>query len=78
MKLKMSDKSEATTQVSPKGGAVIADRFKLDVDDAAGKGPAGVGKTAALCALIGSVACIALLGVVAWMLYQNWELVKDF
>ena len=48
------------------------------IDDGAGKGPAGVGKTAAMCALIGSLACIAMLGVVAWLLYQNWELVKDF
>ncbi len=79
MKLKKSDSgAETSAPALAPGGAVIADRFKLDVDDGAGKGPAGVGKTAALCALIGSVACIAMLGVVAWLLYQNWELIKDF
>ena len=80
MKLKKSDSGspQPSAPAPSAGGAVIADRFKLDVDDGAGKDPAGVGKTAAMCALIGSLACIAMLGVVAWLLYQNWELVKDF
>ena len=56
---------------------MIADRFKLDVDEGA-KGPAGVGKVGAACALIGSLVTIAALGMVAWLLYQNWELVKNF
>ena len=79
MKLKKSDSgAEASASPAPAGGAVIADRFKLDIDNGAGKGPAGVGKTAAMCALIGTLTCIALVGVVAWLLYQNWELIKDF
>ncbi len=57
---------------------MIADRFKLDIDGGASKGPAGVSKTGAMCALIGTLASIAMLGVVAWLLYQNWELIKDF
>ena len=80
MKLKKSDDGVDTSAptVPASGGAVIADRFKLDVDDGASKGPAGVGKTAAMCALIGTLVSIAVLGVVAWLLYQNWELIKDF
>ena len=80
MKLKKSDKgAEPAAPAAPgTGGAVIADRFKLDVGDSASNGPAGVGKTAAMCALIGTLVSIAILGVVAWLLYQNWELIKDF
>ena len=80
MKLKKSDDGVDTSAptVPATGGAVIADRFKLDVDDGASKGPAGVGKMGAMCALIGSLASIAALGLIAWLLYQNWELIKDF
>ncbi len=77
MKLKKSEPAAPAPATPAPGGAVIADRFKLDVDSAS-SGPAGVGKTAAMCALIGSLASIAVLGVVAWLLYQNWELIKDF
>ena len=78
MKLKKSDDGvDTSAPAAPTGGAVIADRFKLDVDDGA-KGPAGVGKVGAMCALIGSLASIAALGLIAWLLYQNWELIKDF
>ena len=80
MKLKKSDDGVDTSApaMPASGGAVIADRFKLDVDDGASKGPAGVGKMGAMCALIGSLASIAALGLIAWLLYQNWELIKDF
>ena len=80
MKLKKSDDGVDTSAptMPTAGGAVIADRFKLDVDDGASKGPAGVGKVGAMCALIGSLASIAALGLIAWLLYQNWELIKDF
>lgn len=79
MKLKKSDEgAETPAPAAPTGGAVIADRFKLDVDDGASNGPAGVGKVGATCALIGSLAAIAALGIVAWLIFQNWELVKDF
>ena len=79
MKLKKSDDIDTEAPTMPvTGGAVIADRFKLDVDDGAPKGPAGVGKVGATFALIGSLAAIAALGLIAWLLYQNWELIKDF
>ena len=79
MKLKKADDgAENFAPAAPTtGGAVIADRFKLDVDDGA-KGPVGVSKVGAMCALIASLASIAALGFVAWLLYQNWELIKDF
>ena len=55
---------------------MIADRFKLDMDTNAGK-PDGVGKTAALIALLGSLATIAMLGIVAGLMYMNWDMIKD-
>ena len=80
MKLKKSDDGVDTVgpAMSTTGGAVIADRFKLDVDDGASKGPAGVGKVGAMFALIASLASVAALGFTAWLLYQHWELIKDF
>ena len=80
MKLKKTDEgAEASAPAAAAtGGAVIADRFKLDLDAGASQGSAGVGKVGAMCALIASLASIAALGFVAWLLYQNWELIKDF
>ena len=77
MKLRKSGSAEQTTAAAPTGGAVIADRFKLDMDPNAGK-PEGVGKTSALIALLGSIAAIAMLGVVAGLMYVNWDMIKDF
>lgn len=76
MKLRKTGSDEQTTTAAPTGGAVIADRFKLDVDPNAGK-PDGVGKTSALLALLGSLATIAMLGIVAGLMYLNWDMIKD-
>ncbi len=76
MKLRKTGSDEQTTAASPTGGAVIADRFRLDMDPNAGK-PDGVGKTSALIALLGSLAAIAMLGIVAGLMYMNWDMVKD-
>ncbi len=76
MKLRKTGSEEQTTVAAPTGGAVIADRFKLDMDPNAGK-PDGVGKTSALIALLSSLAAIAMLGVVAGLMYMNWDMVKD-
>ena len=79
MKLKKSDDGAATAAPAAPatGGAVIADRFKLDAGGGA-KGPPGVSKAGALCALISSLVAIAALGLVAWLLYDSWTVVKDF
>ncbi len=79
MKLKKAESAETEeTPAAPTGGAVIADRFKLDVDPNAGKsGPAGVNKTAALIAFLASLAAAAMVGAVAAMMYVNWELIAE-
>ena len=58
------------------GGAVIADRFKLDAGPSE-KGPEGVGKTSAMIAMVAALVSMALMGVVAALMYVNWDLVKD-
>ncbi len=60
---------------APTGGAAIADRFKLD--PVALSGPSAkngtIGKNAALCALIAGGLCLALAGILTFMLYKHWE-----
>ena len=58
------------------GGPMIADRFKLDMDPNAGA-PEGVSKTGSLIALLCSLAAIVMLGIVAALMYFNWEAIKD-
>ena len=77
MKLRKTGSDEQKATSATTGGAVIADRFKLDMDQNAGS-PDGVGKTSALIALIGSLAAIAMLGVMAGLMYLNWDMIKDF
>ena len=77
MNLRKTGSDEQTTTAAPTtGGAVIADRFKLDMAPEAGA-PEGVGKTGSLIALLCSLAAIAMLGIVAALMYFNWEAIKD-
>jgi len=75
MKLKKKSPTEGAAPTS--GGAVIADRFKLDVDPNAGKGSAGVNKTAATIAMVAALISAALTGAVAALMYVNWDMIKD-
>ena len=61
--------------VSPAvGGAAIADRFKLDLQDpAARKGSSG---TAATVAAIVGFAALIVAGVLTFIIYQHWEFLK--
>ena len=72
MKLK---KPEPAAEEAPQstGGAAIAARFQLDADPlAAKKGPAGVGKTSTLIALVAALAALGLIGFAAWLMYSDW------
>ena len=70
MQLRKSQDQDTTT-----GGAVIADRFKLDAGETVGTSSSGgVGATiAVVCSLLG----IVLLGTTAWLIYQNLELIEN-
>jgi hypothetical protein len=58
------------------GGAIIADRFKLDIDPNAGKAKAPAGG-AVIGALICSIIALALVATTATLMYMNWELIKN-
>ncbi len=75
MKLKKTQEPETVAPAPAVGRAAIADRFKLDVEPT--KDPNGVGKTAATIALVGCLLAIAIMGVVTWLLWQNWELIRN-
>jgi len=74
MKLKKTAEPETLAPIP--GASMIPDRFKLE-DDASGKGAAGVGRTGAMIALVCAIASLALMGLVSWMMYQNWELLQN-
>lgn len=76
MKLKKTEVEAVEAAAAPAGGAVIADRFKLDAAPEK-SGPAGVGKTSSLVAMIAALASVAMLGAVTALLYTNWEFLKD-
>ena len=81
MKLRKAGESEdqatTVTTTTTTGGAAIAARYRLDTDANVPQGPAGVNKTAALIALLCSLASLAMMGTVAALLYQNWELIQN-
>jgi len=73
MKLKKSDSASTEASAPSTGGATIAARFQLDGDPlAAKKGPAGVGKTSTIIALLAALAALGLIGFAAWLMYSDW------
>lgn len=74
MKLIKKDSAAAETSApAAAGGATIAARFQLETDAAPVKeGPAGVGKTSTLIALLAALIALGLVGFAAWMMYSDW------
>ena len=75
MKLKKPESGapEAPTPQPATGGATIAARFQLDGDPRAGKkGPAGVGKTSTIIALLAALAALGIAGFATWLMYSDW------
>ena len=68
-----SMESEAMTAVN-EGGAVIADRFKLDLPDPSAQKQKG-GKLAAV-TLVVALLAMAVAGVLTFVMYQHWEFLK--
>ena len=63
------------TVAPPTGGATIADRFKLDLQDPSAKKGSGGGKAATVAAIAGFIALI-VAGVLTFIIYQHWEFLK--
>ena len=74
MKLKKPESGAAEAPTQPAtGGAAIAARFQLDGDPRAGKkGPAGVGKTSTIIALLAALAALGIAGFATWLMYSDW------
>ena len=68
-----STEPEAMTAVN-EGGAVIADRFKLDMPDPSAQKQKG-GKLAAV-TLVVALLAMAVAGVLTFIMYQHWEFLK--
>ena len=66
--------SESAETVPSSGSAVLADRFKLDLQDPNSKrGSAGPATTVA--AVAGLIA-LAVAGILTFVIYQHWEALK--
>ena len=78
MKLKKPESGAPEVPTQPTtttGGATIAARFQLDGDPlAAKKGPAGVGKTSTIIALIAALVALGIAGFATWLMYSDWAL----
>jgi hypothetical protein len=59
------------------GGAAIADRFKLDAAPVRSATTGTISKKAALSALVAGLVCLALAGVLTFMLYDHWAYFKS-
>ncbi len=77
MKLGKQNNPAPAEENIPSGGAVIAERFKLDGDPRAARSGEEVSKKSTMIALVCSLVAIALLGALAAMMYLNWEAIKD-
>lgn len=63
------------TEAAPAGGsAVLADRFKLDIQDPnAGRGSSGA---AATITAVFALVALAVAGILTFVIYQHWEALK--
>lgn len=79
MKLKKSslNQAEAAGATAGAGGAVIANRFRLDVDPHAAKTPPPPGKAATIAAFCGALIVIVLLGTISTLMIVNWNTIAD-
>ena len=69
-----ADVPTMATQAPAPGGATIADRFKLDLQDPnAKKASAGVGT---VIAVVTAVLALAAAGLLTFTLYQHWEFLQ--
>ena len=68
--------AEPTEAASAGGGsAVLADRFKLDLQDPNAKRGSSGGAAATVAAVAGLIA-LAVAGILTFVIYQHWEALK--
>ena len=70
--MKVQKPAAEPTEAAPAGGsAVLADRFKLDIQDPNAKR----GSSAAATAVVALIA-LAVAGILTFVIYQHWEALK--
>jgi len=74
MTIKKPISTSAADSVSAPGGAVIADRFNLDLADPNAKKASGVGTTVAV---VAGVLALAVAGVLTFVIYQHWQFLAN-
>ena len=70
MTIKKPTPSAAEPAMSPVGGAMIADRFKLDMPDPNARKASGAGTTMAV---VAGLLALAVAGVLTFIIYQHWQ-----
>lgn len=76
IKKPMKVQKAAAPEGAPAGGsAVLADRFKLDLQDPNAKRASAGGVAATIAAVAGFVA-LAVAGILTFVIYQHWEALK--
>lgn len=74
MKLKKAALDErGTANETKQGGAFISARHRNPVEAQTADDPNEADKIGGICALVATV----LLGIIVFMLYNNWELIKS-
>ena len=75
-KIKTAPKpAEPSADPAPVGGAAIADRFKLDLQDPSEKKSSSGGVAATIAAVAGFIA-LGVAGILTFVIYQHWEFLK--
>lgn len=72
---KPSEPSESAADGASAGGAAIADRFKLDLQDPAEKKSSSGGIAATIAGIAGFIA-LGVAGILTFVIYQHWEFLK--
>lgn len=68
--------AEPAADAAPAGGAAIADRFKLDLQDPSEKKASSSGGVAGTIAAVAGFIALGVAGILTFVIYQHWEFLK--
>jgi len=72
--MKIKKPSSATAAVPAEGGAIVADRFKLDAPQPVAA--SGGGKALTTVSLVAALATLAILGLMVMYMSQSWNQIR--
>ncbi len=73
--MKIKKPSPAGAPAPAPGGAVVADRFKLDMPQSA-PAPSGGAKIFTTVSLVAALASLAILGLMVMYMSQSWDQIR--